>query len=146
MLQNLASDPVVTLTSSKNRPMITKGGYLFNFNKLGAHKKIWRCTHHRQHGCPARLHTTDSDTNPEVMGELGTHNHVPDAKFCLVQLAWNKIRDTAANSTIPTAEIVAMHSSMFSQAGEDIAPLKESISRTIRNIRSRRRNILENST
>ncbi|XP_021965844.1 uncharacterized protein LOC110861036 isoform X2 [Folsomia candida] len=142
---NSGSDPIVTLTSCKNRPMISKGGYLFNFERNGAKKKIWRCKHHRHHKCPVRVHTTNSVTNPEILTQIATHNHAPDPKLCEVQLALHKIRDTAKNSTLPPTQIVATHSSTFSQAGKDIAPLKNNITRTIRNIRCRKKKLTRNS-
>lgn len=125
--------------------MISKGGYLFNFERNGAKKKIWRCKHHRHHKCPVRVHTTNSVTNPEILTQIATHNHAPDPKLCEVQLALHKIRDTAKNSTLPPTQIVATHSSTFSQAGKDIAPLKNNITRTIRNIRCRKKKLTRNS-
>lgn len=52
-------------------------GYLFNFQKLGASKRIWICERHRNHKCQARLHTSLSLSPVMILGELRTHNHDP---------------------------------------------------------------------
>ncbi len=51
--------------------------YYYNFQKLGASKRIWNCERHRRNKCQARLHSSLSLSPLTILGELGTHNHDP---------------------------------------------------------------------
>jgi hypothetical protein len=64
------------IMSRQGKPLISKGGFIFQCCRKALNKNIWRCDNW-EGSCNARLHTTDSAVRPELIKELGEHNHPP---------------------------------------------------------------------
>lgn len=93
------------------------------------------CT--REGNCRARLHTTESSKNPDILKFVGTHNHEPDPIQCERREAINAITESAKTTQLPPSQIIAAHTASLSKACKGKLPLKYNMARVIRKVRSR---------
>src|SRR5579863_7060855 len=130
------SSTLTLLTSSQGKPVASLRGYNFRFHKLGTDKRIWVCEREREGKCKARLHSTIPLANPDILAEMGTHNHRPDPIACEIRSTMTSIRHAAVNSTQAPATIIATSVQQMSAASQGALPRLRNIKRNIRAIRA----------
>jgi hypothetical protein len=116
--------------------MVSFNGYIFRFHKLGFEKRIWLCDRQREDKCKARLHTTIPLPNPQLLTEMGTHNHRPDAIACEVRSTMTSVRHAAINSNETPTTIIDTNIQQMSATAQGALPVLGNIKRGIRAIRS----------
>lgn len=131
----MADTNLSVMKTSKGRPMLARNGFTYTFHKDGLHKYLWRCTNW-QKKCFARMHTTDSYVDPQLIRETGTHTHEPNPMKCEIRKVMNVIKDSAISTTVSPNQLIATHTTALSSASKGMVPLKQNIARTIRNVRS----------
>jgi hypothetical protein len=120
-------DSLKLVKTNMGQPAVIHDGYFFVFSKNGADKKIWVCGKTRHAQCPARLHTTDSTTNPMLITTQGTHNHRADSVAVEVRATMGKIRSDAVASTSTPAQIISRNVQATSEAAQSAMPLIQNI-------------------
>src|SRR5581483_3562303 len=106
----MMEDKVEHLKSSKGKPIVAVNGYLYLFETSGVCKFIWRCVkYHSKTGlkCPARLHTSESFSNANIINHLGSHNHEPCPSLRDVKKVVGKIKEVAVTTTDTPSHIIA---------------------------------------
>ena len=76
---------IEVLASRRGRPLLTFNGNIFQFERDGLEKKTWRCDQFQKCKCRCRLHTSDNLRNPELLRQVGSHNHEPKPIACDVK-------------------------------------------------------------
>lgn len=82
------------------------------------------------------MHTTEVTSNPSLLKESGTHNHLPDAIGNENRETLNMIKESARTTSDAPNLLIARHTATISNACKGSLPLKQNIKRCIRNVRS----------
>lgn len=129
-------DTIKVIYTTKGKTGISYKGNFFYHNRTGTHKIFWLCSKHQSKKCNARLHTNDSTTNPQLIDEVGTHTHGPDAVDCEKRETMANIRSDAITTSSSPAIIIAQNVRQVSSATQGALPQIDSIKRTVRQARS----------
>jgi hypothetical protein len=121
--------------SCKGNNKLRLGGYLFQFSKDGVDKKIRRCDQWRNNKCPSRIHTSENLEHPELLNELGTHNHGADPVRCEVQNILTNLRHEARTTNIDPKELIASAINGIPEVCKTALPKIPSLKRDIRRAR-----------
>lgn len=126
---------IEVLASRRGRPLLTFNGNIFQFERDGLEKKTWRCDQFQKCKCRCRLHTSDNLRNPELLRQVGSHNHEPKPIACDVKKVMTKIRQAASSSSIAPAQLIANEIRQMPAASQGHMPLAHNIKRGIRKVR-----------
>ncbi|OXA59365.1 AKT-interacting protein [Folsomia candida] len=126
---------IEVLASRRGRPLLTFNGNIFQFERDGLEKKTWRCDQFQKCKCRFRLHTSDNLRNPELLRQVGSHNHEPKPIACDAKKVMTKIRQAASSSSIAPAQLIANEVRQMPAASQGHMPLAHNIKRGIRKVR-----------
>ena len=136
----IKDDKVTMLTGKKYGKQIKLNGYRYSKDqvitlKSGLQKIYWQCTERRRLKCSARLHTSASEPY-EVLKEP-SHSHVEDQCNMKIETLRSRVREEAASSYQPTANIVASALTTADDETMSNCPGVEQLKRTARLARKR---------
>jgi hypothetical protein len=123
-------------TSQRGRQLIRKDGFLFQLEKVGLQKRIWRCNHWNKVQCYARMHTTDSLENPELLSEMGLHNHGPDPIKCDVKQVISELKKKAKTTDKAASVIVKECIDALPGSSQGSLPQLKNMKKNIRRARA----------
>ena len=131
----VASSMVYFTSSQRNRPLLHYDGHKYRIKKTSRDGVIWVCT---TDNCTAMIKSNlEYSTNNAFFNIISNHNHLNDIQNEVRDFYYDKMKDLASSTEIPTRQILQ---GVLRGAPENIIVAMggfETLYRTLRNIRER---------
>ena len=79
MLQEPTSAELVNavryISSQKGHKVHCCGGYTYHRSKIGKEIEYWECSRRKISGCKSKMHVKLNSNPPEIIKDIGDHNH-----------------------------------------------------------------------